>query len=144
MKLKHIAAIIAAATLAGCASVKYGDGKVGPVPLDKGVEAAAAYVDSVAPGQGDKLRRYFARSKIDRVPDGYVIAWYVKEKATGKLTPEKAWQQLFERVPDLEPANNPATPAMGISDAANDVTLNDVTSALTPEQAAQLFKLLGK
>lgn len=61
--------------LTGCASTKYGDGKVGPVPLNATVEAFANAADSRVPGSGAKIREWYAQSAVSRVPDGYVIQW---------------------------------------------------------------------
>lgn len=59
----------------GCASMKYGDGKVGPVPLDPAVDALAKAIDKNAPGSGNYVREWFAVSGIERVPAGYVVVW---------------------------------------------------------------------
>jgi len=57
--------------LTGCGTVRYGDGRVGEIPLKPAVEALAVKADAY--GLGDELRTYFADAERERVPDGYRV-----------------------------------------------------------------------
>lgn len=70
-----VCAALAAGLLAGCASLGYGDGKVGPVPLAPAVQAVASAADAKIPGSGQKINDWFASSLRDRVPPGYALVW---------------------------------------------------------------------
>jgi len=131
-------------SVAGCASVRPGDGKLGNIPLDPAVSAASTYIDKYVPGGGAKLTAYFSQTKVARIPAGYDVKWNVRDKKTGVETPEEQSKTQFERVPRLEVSNPSVDPSISVDNAVkSDVSISDVTSALTPEQMAELVKILG-
>lgn len=159
-KLMRFGAVCAAATIAmillgGCTTMTPGDGKVVGVSLDPAIASAADYLDAKAPGLGlgDRLRAYHAKTKLDRVPDGYRIAWVVTDTTTGETVPLAVWREreaarakLFRHEPRLEAAttaDTSAPPAGADGGMVDDVTLADIKAALTPDQVAELLKLLG-
>ena len=149
MKLKYLASILGLTLLVSCTSIQPGDDKIGNIPLDPAVEQGAKLLDSYVPGSGSKLKDYFAKTKVERVPSGYKVSWNVKkigqgaELAVGEEMPEDAWKKLYKRVPHLEENTSNNAPVSLADGIKNDVELSDVTSKLTPEQLAELLKVLG-
>ena len=71
--MKLLAGLSLVAIGAGCGTMRYGDGKAGPIPLDSVGEAIASGAEKAVPGSGKVLREYFGGSADERVPDGYMI-----------------------------------------------------------------------
>lgn len=74
-RIRLAALALVASLAAGCGTIRYGDGKAGPIPLDPAVQALADAADSNAPGSGAKVREWFAEAKRERVPTGYRVRW---------------------------------------------------------------------
>lgn len=91
--------------LTGCASMQYGDGKAGNIPLDPAVQKLATALDAKIPGSGNMLRKYFATASRQRVPPGWEMVLEVRHRTTG----EKIDLADYELVPDMRRAAGGAT-----------------------------------
>ena len=59
----------------GCGTMRYGDGRVGPVALDPAVGRLSDAMDQRFPGSGELVRGWFADAKLERVPPGWEVVW---------------------------------------------------------------------
>lgn len=131
MKAEHasagivgIVSIIALAVvllMSGCSTIKYGDGKAGPIPLEQVGDAIAGAADKAAPGSGKVLREYFGGAAIDRVPEGYKLLWtYYLD---GKV---------------VDPSKIRAVPSLVAADAAAPVVVVETPAEPTPDPTPEI------
>jgi hypothetical protein len=117
--------------LCGCGSlgtIRYGDGRVGPVPLDPAVRQVAAMADAKAPGSGALIRQWFEDAGADKIPAGYKLRWRVLDEQGNEVDLSR-----LRRVPELVPTV--AAPAA--------VSLQDLDPGpIDPDAIVPLTKLL--
>lgn len=123
--MKLLAGLSLVAIGAGCGTMRYGDGKAGPIPLDSVGEAIASGAEKAVPGSGKVLREYFGGAAVDRVPEGYKLLWtyYLEGKV---VDPSK-----IKAVPSLVAANA-AAPVVVVDTSPERVDNVDTSPDPTP------------
>jgi hypothetical protein len=107
-RIRLSAFALAASLVAGCGTMRYGDGKAGPIPLDPAIDALADAADSKVPGTGEKVRDWFATAKAERIPTGYRMRWETLLDGQSIDAARLSKRPLIEPIPGAAAVFSPA------------------------------------